>query len=370
MKKFCVLKPVAWNTENYQAPCGARSSGENFVSQFGYGHEEWNNHPSMNYNGRVYFHSEAKGELFNADGNLCIILIAAHQGTSYIVGVGAEVAANSQNDRSSIAKILNVYDRWQEIWAVPLVQKKFGGDKQKFLKHWNENYEWIMWSCPESHFHWFKNPIPIITSKVTDKQRVVAMFGSYQLISPAIAIDLLAAALPKKHPILDWLTDGEFEEGNSTPNRTQKHNYKKRIEASAKRGGANRPTDKTYEYLLVEGKRVVNPKHAPLQAAFVLHLQAQGVACEENTPEYIDILYKDKDDLVITEVKPAESVGTKYAIRAAVGQLLEYRHVLKQPSALLHIVLDEEPKENEIEFVKSLGFLLSCKDKLGGFKML
>lgn len=370
MKKFCVLKPIVWNTANYQAPCGARSSGENFVNQYGYGHEEWNNHSSMRYKGRVYFHSEPIGKLPNVDGNLCILLIAAHEGTSYIVGVGAQVAANSKEDRRSIAKILNVYDRWQDIWAVSLVQKKFGGDKQKFLEHWENNYEWIKWSCPESHFHWFKEPIPIITSKVTDKQRVISMFSSYQCISPAIAVDLLTGILPQTHPIFDWLTDGDFEEGNSTPNRTQKRNYKRQIGANAKRRGSNRPTDEMYEYLLVEGKRVVNPKHAPLQAAFVLHLQAQELACEENTPEYIDILYKDKERLVITEIKPAQSVGTKYAIRAAVGQLLEYRHALKQPTALLHIVLDEKPKENEIKFVKSLGFLLSYKEKSGGFKII
>jgi hypothetical protein len=78
-------------------------------------------------------------------------------------------------------------------------------------------------------------------------------------------------------------------------------------------------------------------------------------------------MYRDKRKLIIAEVKPVESVGTKYAIRAAVGQLLEYRYTIGQLSALLHIVLDEKPKKNEINFVKSLGLMLSYKRKSGKF---
>lgn len=367
MKKFCVLKPVAWNDNGYTAPCGAKSTGKNFVSKYGYGHEEWNNHPSMQYGGRAYFHSEAKGELLEeANGNMCILLIAAYKGTSYIVGVGAQVAANSSDEMSTIAKILNVYDRWQEVWAIPRVQNKFNGDQNKFLKHWKKNYEWIKWSCPKSLYHWFPKPVPIITSKVTDRQRVVAMFGSYQPISPAVALDLLDGALPPKHPIFTWLAQGEFLEGKVAPSKKQKKKYSNLVNTNNARNGSNRPTDMSYSYW-IEGNRTVNPKHAPLQAAFVLHLESLGITCAQDTPDYIDIMYTEKRKLVITEVKPAESIGTKYAIRAAIGQLFEYRHTIKEPSALLHIVLDKAPTKDEINFVKSLQFILSYRDKSGKF---
>ena len=370
MKKFCILKPITWNNNGYEAPCGARSTGKNFVSKYGYGHEEWNNHPSMQYDGRAYFHSEAKGTLLEeAHENMCILLIASHNGTSYIVGVGAQVTANSSDDMSVIAKILNVYDRWQEVWTLPIVQKKFNGNENKFLTHWKENYEWIRWSCPKTLYHWFSTPVPIVTSKVTDKQRVVAMFGSYQLISPSVALDLLDGALPPTHPILSWLGEGEFLDGTIPPSKTQKKNYSNFVNQNKARNGSNRPSDTSYTYW-IEGNRTVNPKHATLQAAFVLYLESQGITCEQNTPDYIDLMYKYKKKLVITEVKPAKSVGTKYAIRSAIGQLLEYRHTIKQPSAVLHIVLDEKPKKNEIEFVQSLGFILSYKEKSNKFAMV
>lgn len=365
--KFCILKPVAWNDNNYKAPSGGRHSGKDFVCMYGYGHEEWNNHPSMHYGGRTYFHSEANGRLLNeANGNLCILLIAVNNGVSHIVGVGAQVATNSKADMSAIAKILHLYDRWQEVWATPGVQSKFNGDNGAFLTHWKNNYEWIKWSCPTSHYHWFSKPIPIITSKVTDKEKVVSMYSSYQLISPAVARDLLAGALPSKHPIWAWLAEGPFLDGKTVPSGAQKKSYSALVAQNNARKGSNRPTDTSYTYW-IEGNRTVNPKHAPLQADFVLHLESRGIACEQNTPDYIDLMYMDKKKLVITEVKPAEYVGTKYAIRAAIGQLLEYRHTISKPAALLHIVLDEEPKKNEVQFVQSLGFMLSYKDKSGKF---
>lgn len=364
--KFCILKPIAWNDKGYKVPCGAVSQGNNFVNDYGYGHEEWNNTPALKHSGRAYFHSEAKTALRKkAQGNMCILLISAHEGNNYIVGVGVGVAANKKDDMPSIANTLNLYEKWKEIWALPLVQEKFGGSKKAFMAHWEKHYQWIMWSCPESLFRWFSNPVPFNPQRITEKQRVISMFSGWQYIDPAIAFDLLDGALPAKHPILDWLADGEFESATSTPTAAQIGKYSKKKKSSGRKG-SNRPTEMLYEYW-VEGKRTVHPRHAALQDAFVLHLKSKGITCEQNHAEYIDLIYRNKKQIIITEIKPAETVGTKYAIRAAIGQLFEYRHAIKQPSAFLHIVLDEKPKKSEIEFVKSLGIMLSYKENSGQF---
>jgi len=320
----------------------------------------------MKHEGRAYFHSEAKEALAKkAQGNMCIILIAAHGAKNYIVGVAAGVTSNKKEDMPSIAKTLNIYEKWSQIWAIPLVQEKFSGNKPDFIEHWKEHHQWVMWSCPASLFHWFSEPILFNPNKVTNKQRVTAMYSGWQYIDPAIALDLLDDALPARHPIFDWLVDGDFESGTSIPNNPQTEKYSKK-KKNSKRSGSNRPTEMLYEYW-VEGKRTCHPRHTTLQNAFILHLESQGISYAQNTTEYIDIIYTYQDKLVITEIKPAESVGTKYAIRTAIGQLLEYRHTMQEPSALLHIVLDEKPKDNEIEFVRSLGFALSYKESAGNF---
>lgn len=360
--KFCILKPIAWNNNGYKAPCGAISAGDNFINDYGYGHEEWNNTPGMKHGKRAYFHSEATDALARqAQGNMCILLIASHEGINYIVGVAAGVTANKREDMPSIAKTLNLYEKWKKIWAIPLVQKKFDNNKDKFITHWKNNYDWIRWSCPEHLFHWFTKPVPFDPKKITEKKSVIKMFSSCQYISPDIALDLLDGVLPKEHSIFAWLLDGEFKPGNTSPNDEQAEKYSKKKNNSRKKG-ANRPTEMLYEYW-IEGKRTVHPRHSTLQDAFALYLSSKGITCEQNTPDYIDLIYNDKKQIVITEIKPTESVGTKYAIRTAIGQLLEYRYTSKKPNALLHIVLDEKPKNDEIDFVKSLGFILSYKNK-------
>lgn len=262
MKKFCILKPIVWNDNGYAAPCGAKSTGKNFVSKYGYGHEEWNNHPSMPYGGRAYFHSEATDKLVKeATGNLCILLITFHKGNSYIVGVGAQVSANTREDMLSIAKILKMKDRWRNVWGVNNVQQKFRGDKKAFLKHWEQSFAWIRWSCPEEYYHWFDKPIPIITSKVTYKQRVACRYNTHQVISPAIAFDLLCEELKPDHRIMAWLRKGDFTEGKISPSRAQNRKYGNTTKDSGRKG-RNRPTDMIYSYW-IEGNRTVNPKHAP-----------------------------------------------------------------------------------------------------------
>lgn len=320
----------------------------------------------MKHEGRAYFHSEAKTALRKkAQGNMCILLISAHGGSNYIVGVGAGVAANADGDMLSIATTLNIYEKWKEIWELPLVKEKFADSKKDFMEHWKKHHKWIMWSCPEILFHWFSKPVLFDPKKITEKKRVISMFSGWQYISPAIVLDLLDDTLPATHPIFDWLFDGDFDPGTSIPNRKQADEYSKK-KKSSERKGSNRPTEMLYEYW-VQGKRTVHPRHATLQDAFVLHLESKGITCEQNSPEYIDLIYNHKNKLYITEVKPSEIVGTKYAIRSAIGQLLEYRHTIKQPAAILHIVLDAKPKKNEIEFVKSLGIMISYKEESGVF---
>ena len=53
---------------------------------------------------------------------------------------------------------------------------------------------------------------------------------------------------------------------------------------------------------------------------------------------------------------------SKYAIRAAIGQLLEY-HFLSKKDASLEIVIGTKPKKREIEFVKSINMTITYYDK-------
>ena len=361
--KFCVLKPVVWNTRQYKGPCGSIHRGKNFVAEKGYGHEEWNNSPSMKHENVAYFHSESLGtRRKKATGNLCIIFIANYKSVTYIVGCAAGVSENNEGEEMEcIAKKLNKYEKIYELWNVPIVKEKFDNNFEEFKRYWNDDYLWIRWSCPMPLFHWFEPPIRLDIAKVTQKQRVVTMFSSYQDIPKEVALDLLSTNLGDGHPILTWLTEGDFENTENKPSDTQKEKY----DRVKRKSGSNRPAQSFYDYWVL-GKREIYPKHSILQDAFVSHLKSSGIEYRQNI-NYIDLIYKDKNRTTLVEVKPCAGVGTKYAIRMAIGQLLEYKYNFKDNMVQMHIVLDEKPTEEEIGFVKSIGMLLSYRTEEGVF---
>jgi len=157
--------------------------------------------------------------------------------------------------------------------------------------------------------------------------------------------------LPEDSPIFAWLAFGEFDTGKGlfrrSPEKLRKK-YKKQI--------TNAPANRKYEYW-VEGKRNVEPLHAKLQAKFVQFLETQSIESQENI-NCIDVQYNQNGQVVFAEIKPTDNIETRYAIRCAVGQLLEYQFKYNR-DAKLEIVLGRKPTEDEEKFVSSLGMLLS-----------
>lgn len=49
-KKLVILKPLVWAADGYLGPAESRSVG-GFVSENGYGDEEWNGDPEREWNG-------------------------------------------------------------------------------------------------------------------------------------------------------------------------------------------------------------------------------------------------------------------------------------------------------------------------------
>ena len=44
-----LLKPILWNTKGYTRPTGVRASAKSYPGKYGFGHEEWNNSPRMEF---------------------------------------------------------------------------------------------------------------------------------------------------------------------------------------------------------------------------------------------------------------------------------------------------------------------------------
>ena len=359
--KAIILKPVVWNSKKYVEPSGHKATS-GFAKDYGYGHEEWNNSPKNIWRGQRIFHTEATENLleYSANGELGIIPIASHDNVQYALGIATNVLHNSEDEMELISEEINIIERSKELWTIENVRKCFRNNQNEFLEHWKQNYKWIRWRCPLEHFYWFETPISLNPKNITGKQKLTSMHGRFQAITPLIALEIIKEYLPNEHSSPSWLTTGEFDEEiykNVPENKkttSQKIRKKFRIQSS------NAPTQNSFEYW-VTGNRTVNPHHATLQAKFIKHLHKIKVRPIENK-DYVDVQYTANDNLYFSEIKPTETVESKYAIRAAIGQLLEYRYTSKQ-DAMLEIVIGTQPKEEEINFVKSIGMIITYYDE-------
>jgi len=77
------------------------------------------------------------------------------------------------------------------------------------------------------------------------------------------------------------------------------------------------------------------------------------------------VQYTTAEGTTFCEVKPTDNVETRYAVRAAVGQLLEYRYTRHVPNAALEVVLGTRPGEPEVGFARSLGIAMTYYDSAG-----
>jgi len=357
--KAIVLKPIMWNTNEYKSPSGYESSS-GFSKDYGYGHEEWNNNPNRIWRNYKIFHTEYTDKLieYSATGELGIVTIAALNKTQYAISIATNVFNNEEDERKIIAEELNIYDEWKDIWKLDIVKGRFKNDRNKFITHWREKYEWIRWKCPIRHYLHFKKPIPLDPERISGKSKLISMHGRFQAVYPEQVCDIIKNEVSQNNPIFEWLLNSDFDEEIISKDLQSFHKNRK-IKIPKKKGGSNSPSVRKYQYW-VEGNRDVEPQHAYLQAKYVKFLKLQGIIYSENM-DYVDIQYQFNNHLIFAEIKPAKNIKTKYAIRMAVGQLLEYRFRLNQ-QAILEIVLDCKPKNEEIDFVDSLKIRLIYYD--------
>jgi hypothetical protein len=370
MAKVVFLKPIVWNEKKYKGPSESLPRYKRFIGRdegsyptyHGFGHEEWNNNKRI-WRGYQVFHTEKTKRLFDysSEGELAILMISSNKGSQYAVGIACNVYHNTDEEMKLISKDLNIYDYWKELWKLDKVKCCFNEDKGRFLNEWKQDHEWIAWKCPPEFFYWFKSPILLDPQQIIKgKKRLTTMYGRWQGIRREDALSIINRHIPRDHKIREWLTNGEFD-NNILPEELRKKPQKSSKSLQKRYGGySNRPTDRIYQYW-VEGIRTAEPLHARLQAKYVDFLRQEGV--KDLTPDqnYIDIQYKKGKDNFFTEIKPTEKVQAKYAIRIAIGQLLEYQFNFNI-TAKLEIVISSKPDRNEINLLKHLGIYLTYYD--------
>jgi hypothetical protein len=362
LKYALASKPVLWSNNGYRGPSDPKVQG-GFVKTYGYGGEEWNGDIGRQWKGNRYFSSETAANLdaFAEHGHLGLIMTAMRGDVQYVVGVACDVSLVTDHEATKLAKVFKLGAVGSELWSRPAIKGKFASEKE-FKEHWGTGLHTIHWTCPASLFHWFDQPLALPKYPLrSDKMVLAKMHGSFQALRPEDGIKLLGQALDDDHPIMQWLITKEFDpqflssrDREAGPPLTAKERAQIASAAAAK---------KPYTRYLAERVITVNAEHGVLESEFHEYLTKIGATGISRNVAGIDISFRHPTaGDVIAELKPASRGETRFALRIAIGQVLEYRHFIKSHAHPM-IVLGSKPLPKEVEFVTALG--ISCAWKAG-----
>lgn len=358
-RKMIILKPLVWNGGGYLGPAGSRSAG-GFVSKYGYGHEEWNGDPDRTWNGQRIFHTETKGQMdvFAEDGRLGIIMTAYKPSVGPVaVGVATSVIQSTPAEMSKIAKALRIHDDGERIWALPSIRRKFGHGRARFDAHWDSQFEYVRWRAPANQYVWFDQPIVIDPEGVfpsgdpqRPRQDIAKRHGGYMAIRPDQALAIVRNSLSSDHAILDWLDTPAFE--LKLINRSVRQaKPPKKMPGSA----SPAPSSTPYVRWLKEQEIAVSPRHHDLQSRFKSYISGRCTSLAENR-RGVDLQYVcPSRGFILVEVKPCEPATARFAIRTALGQLLDYRQSASGSSRLLIVLETSPPLEKDIQLALGNG---------------
>jgi hypothetical protein len=127
---------------------------------------------------------------------------------------------------------------------------------------------------------------------------------------------------------------------------------------SLTRNTASAPGDPFVRYVQYEVE--VGPRHDKLQKQFTAFLETcSDVNAIAPDRGHVDVQYRHEQlGHILTEVKPCDRNNARYAIRLAIGQLLDYQQRMS-PEAKLLIVLQVKPDESDLKLAVSNGFGLA-----------
>jgi hypothetical protein len=121
------------------------------------------------------------------------------------------------------------------------------------------------------------------------------------------------------------------------------------------RNSASAPVD-PYTRYVQSYEMQISPRHHELQTRFERFLETgHGHELQPNSAR-VDIRFRRGDNrLVLAEIKPCDATNIRYAIRTAIGQLLDYQQSTRESTSLL-IVLDRKPDRQNTLLATENGF--------------
>jgi hypothetical protein len=179
------------------------------------------------------------------------------------------------------------------------------------------------------------------------------MYSTFQAIRPDQALAVVRNSLPAGSPITAWLSTGHFDE-KAIATKTRAFGKPSPSPSGSTGGSAPSAADPYVRYIQAFEVQV-SPRHHDLQTRFEKHIESAGAKSIASDDHGVDIQFKlIGRGHVLAEVKPCEKADSRFAVRTAMGQLLDYRHRRSGQAAALLVVLEIRPSDEDIDLVDKI----------------
>ncbi|MBK6718936.1 MAG: hypothetical protein IPP45_03995 [Sphingomonadales bacterium] len=136
-------------------------------------------------------------------------------------------------------------------------------------------------------------------------------------------------------------------------------------------GKAGRATPDDYSRYVNAYEAVISPRHDKLQRRFEAFLSRTDPGVRFLQTFRDDLRYVDSKGLaVMAEIKPTEPATLRFAIRTAIGQLLDYKQQQQWPSRQLIVVETAVSNADDRALAFASGFGLAWPDEDRGFTII
>lgn len=150
------------------------------------------------------------------------------------------------------------------------------------------------------------------------------------------------------------------DEADRGPGRPRRRNHR-----------AGRAADGEYQRYVRGYEAVISPRHDRLQTRFENYLRQSDPAVRFLDTFRDDLRYVDGQlRQVMAEIKPTEPASLRFAIRTAIGQLLDYRQNQQWTGRQLIVVETEVVSDDDLSLALTNGFGLAWPCDRAGFKVV
>jgi hypothetical protein len=315
-----ILQRVCWNIDSWTKPSGATVDSGN-PGRVGFGNEEWNFCRRDAFEGHIYgwLYWRAKG--FVENHFQILFWTISPRKEWLLVGAYHDATVATAGDTQNLGRFFKENGIGKRRFSEARDAVRRIDQKRNLRKHPPAKAEDLLFKCPLDNVEIFE---PYIDYRALPKKfrRHNARFKNPAIIDAALE-EILKAVVERRRSDPDYAALGLLEEV-----------YQRATPASIK---------------------IIRPLHKELSNKFVRWLHKTGRKVLGQEKERVDVEFQDGSLTCRAELKVCYGMTPRFAIREALGQLLEYNYYgWRSPADRWFIVLDMRPTPTDVTFVRAL----------------